>query len=188
MQDLQVAQTQPDLMPETITGNRDSSYVLPKHEQHLVHAVVAIPQFNRETGKDEGTKATQTFYPEEFARIEKEKGFAGMKVTILHVPEQAGGASEEKAGVKTVSLTSEVKDPATTAAAPAAPVVETPQGAGSAPDQSVLAVDPTTLSVKELIQLREVLYKDGKSAELAKADLIADIQEKQEFLKEEGKQ
>lgn len=72
---------------ETVPGNKEPSYEVPAHEQHLVHARIKTPQFNQTTGADEGAEIVQKFYPDEFKTIEKGRGFVGKKVTMLHSPE-----------------------------------------------------------------------------------------------------
>lgn len=82
---LQVKQAQGEA-GEKIKGNKSSDYELNATDAHLVHALLKTPNFDPITGVDRGQEVVQTFYPNEFMKMEKEQAFAGQKVTILHDP------------------------------------------------------------------------------------------------------
>jgi len=62
-------------------------HMIPEIEQHLVHVEYFTAQFNRNTGAPEHVVQTNTFSYAEFKKLESDGAFTGMKVTILHMPE-----------------------------------------------------------------------------------------------------
>jgi hypothetical protein len=86
MESLQVDQMAGDVKSVKVKGKRfdGSSYTIPSHEKHLVHAEIFNAGYNSQTGEPLGTSFVQTFYPAEFERMKKQQAFAGAKVAILH--------------------------------------------------------------------------------------------------------
>lgn len=82
---LQVKQAQGEAGVK-IKGNKSSDYELNATDAHLVHVSLKTPNFDPISGVDRGQETVQTFYPNEFMKMEKEQAFAGQKVTILHDP------------------------------------------------------------------------------------------------------
>jgi len=71
---------------ETVTANKDSEYQIPKNEEHLVHVEIETPNYNQVTGEKTSVPFVQSFYPFEFAKMEKDGAFAGKDVKIIHQP------------------------------------------------------------------------------------------------------
>lgn len=71
---------------ETVTANKDSKFEIPVNEQHLVHVEIETPNYNQLTGQKTSVPFVQSFYPIEFARMEKDGAFAGKDVKVIHEP------------------------------------------------------------------------------------------------------
>ncbi len=87
---------------ETVKANKDSSYEIPEHEQHLIHAEIEIKQFDTASGAKTSIEKVQTFYPKEFADMVSSGGFKGYSVKVIHDPklesEKVEKPSKAKAG------------------------------------------------------------------------------------------
>lgn len=76
-------------------GNKDSSYLFPQVEKHLVHARIQNGGFDATTGKRTSTAYEQKFTVAEFNQAEKSRSFSGRDVIILHDPEYVGESDKD---------------------------------------------------------------------------------------------
>ena len=93
---------------ETIPANRRKGDYINTHEQHLLHAEIEDPAFDPKTGAKLSKAAIQKFYPKDFALMVKEGAFKGLKVEIVHEPEEKAITRPVKTEVEnTMNITSE---------------------------------------------------------------------------------
>jgi len=147
-------------------GNKNKKYKILKHEAHLVHAKISIPQFDPNTGEDQSQTQVQKFYPQEFAKMQKEQAFAGKKVEILH---DGGDASdldiEDQTGSEFLT-----------------PQIVSQPGAGLD-----LTKDYSQLTAAELKKVWGEFYPDANTnpAPATKKELLGGIQDRIAFLQDE---
>lgn len=158
---LQIEQQQADggqIKTKKGSGKRGdgSAYDFPEHESHLVHAEIELENFDAATGAKVSKPMIQTFYPQEFERMEKEGSFAFRKVTILHAPSQTSAETKER--VKT-SETNELIPQFRTGPLAGQPIVEVLEGK----------------NVKQLKEIHKELYPDVDASKLDKSDVVKDI-------------
>lgn len=148
-----------EIAPDTISGNVDSKYELPAIEKHLIHAEIEAPEFDQRSGAKLSTPRIQKYSAKEFDDHEKNNGFAGLKVTILHNPAKSD-TQKPAANTKKVET-----KPAVDAGKP---------------------IEKMTLP--ELKDHYANLYKEQAPDGIQKKGLIDLINEKIDFLAEENEQ
>lgn len=85
LQDVYDLQRQ-NLKAPSMSANVDGSYELNKHEKHLYHVKITIPNFDQSTGEDKSLTSISMFHPNMFAQCEASGVWDGRIVTILHDP------------------------------------------------------------------------------------------------------
>jgi hypothetical protein len=172
MADLQIEQQQgPDSQVKTKKGGKMQSgnaYEFPEHEEHLVHVELETPEFDRVSGRKTSIPRVQTFYADEFDRMERQGAFGGMNVEILHAPSGKISSARKKEISEKNAAVDDLTVP--TPVTPEPPKIVSDPGAGT------LLVD--VLEAKTEAQLREVhtaLYPEVDNSSLSKEDLKADI-------------
>lgn len=95
MEDLKIAQNE-GTVKAVNTNKPTNDYKIPENERHLLHAQLETPSFSPVTGERTSKPFVQSFYPEEFDKMEAEKHFAGMQVEILHDPRSDKKATADK--------------------------------------------------------------------------------------------
>lgn len=88
----------------TVSGNRNSDYELPEHEQHLIHASIEAPLYSQQTGQKISTPRVQKFSENEFKHTKESRVFEGYEIEILHAPESF--SNEGKAAKRSTAASS----------------------------------------------------------------------------------
>lgn len=99
IKDLKVKQQEGEDI-KTVPCNKYPKHEIPEHEQHLVHAWVAAKGFNSDTGERLDKGAVQSYYVDNFVRMQKEGAFDGKDVEVYHDPriESKGGKPDNNNG------------------------------------------------------------------------------------------
>lgn len=69
-----------------IPANKNSNHQISEDEKHLIHAQLRMVGRDQATGEYLHKPYVQTFYPNEFGLMDKEKAFRGLEVEIIHDP------------------------------------------------------------------------------------------------------
>jgi hypothetical protein len=147
------------------------SYKVAAHEQHLVHALIWIPQFNSTTGRDEAVRRVQMFDVQKFAQMQKDNNFAGYRVEILH--EGNRKVNYEKLTLNVTPQAANISD------VQARPLVKAND---ELPEMAIKDMD-----TKRLREEYHRYYNEPAPADFTDEELRVDIKEKIAFIEEEKK-
>ncbi len=71
---------------EFTEANKNPNFVIPSCEEHLIHANIELKTYSPTTGDKTSVAKLQSFYPEEFNKMESQGAFIGYDVEIVHQP------------------------------------------------------------------------------------------------------